>query len=295
MYKEASDLDDSLIGARVADYVIEDVIAVSFMGVIYRARQPDTGGYVAIKVLKREALDTDGPETHLFREAQALSVISHRGVIEVIQCGRLPGSRQFMVMEYLEGENLEQALAREGAMPVCRVIEIVGEILDALSAVHKAGVVHCHLKPSNVFLARQSDGTSCVKLLSFELAHFRALSDKPETPKTGFEGMLQFFGTPEYMAPEQTRGLAVTPRTDIYSLGVLTFEMLAGKLPFHSPSIVEMMRGHAFKEAPDIRDCIENIPNTLAELLASMLKKLPEERPRSADEAKQRLSQQPGL
>jgi len=283
------ELVDPIIGNRVAGYVVEETVSAGGMGVVYRARQPDIGRCVAIKVLRPEVAASEEQSNRFFKEAQALSAIRHRGVTDIIQWGRLSDRRQYIVMEYLEGENLEDVMGREGAMPVYRVLQIIGEVLDALSAAHKAGVVHRDLKPSNIFIARQSDGTQCVKLLDFGLARQVPV----DALEGGVDGKLDkasmVAGTPEYIAPEQARGLAATPRTDIYSLGVLTFEMLAGKLPFHSQSTVEMMREHAFKEAPDIRDYTENIPNTLAELLASMLKKLPEERPRSTDEVKQRL------
>jgi serine/threonine-protein kinase len=191
-------------------------------------------------------------------------------------------------MEDLEGDNLEDVMGRDGAVPVYRVISIIGEVLDALSAAHKAGVVHRDLKPSNIFIAKQSDGTQCVKLLDFGLAR-QVPVNALESEDGKLEKASTVAGTPEYIEPEQARGLAATPRTDIYSLGVLAFEMLAGKLPFQTQSTVEMMRAHAYNEAPDIRDHAENIPNTLAELLIAMLKKLPEERPRNTDEVKQRL------
>jgi serine/threonine-protein kinase len=281
---------DSLIGNRVAGYVVEETISAGGMGVVYRARQPDIGRCFAIKVLKPEIADSEEQSSRFFKEAQALSAIRHRGVTDIMQWGRLSDQRQYIVMEYLEGDNLEDVMGRDGAMPVYRVISIIGEVLDALSAAHKVGVVHRDLKPSNIFIAKQSDGTQCVKLLDFGLARQVPVNVlESEESKLSKEKASTVAGTPEYIAPEQARGLAATPRTDIYSLGVLAFEMLAGKLPFQTQSTVEMMKAHAYNEAPDIRDHAENIPNTLAELLIAMLKKLPEERPRNTDEVKQRL------
>jgi len=282
------DAADPLIGNRVAGYIVEESVSAGGMGVVYRARQPDIGRCVAIKVLRPEIAASEEQSNRFFKEAQALSAIRHRSVTDIIQWGRLSDRRQYIVMEYLEGDNLEDVMARDGAMPIYRVLSIVSDVLDALSAAHKAGVVHRDLKPSNIFIAKQSDGTQCVKLLDFGLAR-----QVPVNALEGEDGKLEkasmVAGTPEYIAPEQAKGLAATPRTDIYSLGIVAFEMLAGKLPFHSQSTVEMMKEHAYKEAPDIRDFAENIPDALAELLASMLKKLPEERPRSTDEVKQRL------
>ena len=289
---------DPLIGKRVAGYVVEGSIAGGGMGVVYRARQPEIGRCVAIKVLRPESAVSQDQSNRFFQEAQVLSAIRHRSVTDIIQWGRLADGRPYIVMEYLEGDNLEDVMGRDGPMPVYRVIEIIGEVLDALSAAHKVGVVHRDLKPSNIFIVKQSDGTQCVKLLDFGLAR--------QLPRNALDGALgdegnalaavgrpekasTVAGTPEYIAPEQARGLAATPRTDIYSLGILTFEMLAGRLPFLAQSTVEMMKAHTEMEPPDIRELAENIPNTLAELLTSMLKKLPEERPRSTDEVKQRL------
>ena len=265
-------------GVVIGDgYRIEAFIRRSGVGEVWAARHVKfEDRRFAIKVLRPRIL---GKQTSGFdEEAQFCKAIRHRGIVDIIQWGRLDGIFPYVIMEYLEGENLEDVMERDGAMPVHRVLGLADGILDVLSAVHKAGVVHCDLKPSNLFIARQRDGTECIKLLDFSQA--RRIEDSHHG---------ELVGTPEYMAPEQAEGLASTPRSDIYTLGVLLFEMLAGRFPFNTKSTLGLIRARVFIDALDIRGCAENIPDALAELLAAMLKRLPEERPQSADEVKQRL------
>src|SRR6185503_3581446 len=147
---------DPLIGQRLGDFVVEQPMAAGGMGVVYRAKHPLIGRLAAIKVLKPE-FATDREQTDRFlKEAQALSAIKHRGIVEIIGFGNTPDGRQYMTTEFLDGESLEAVIAREAHMPALRVLGLVDEILHALSAAHKSQVVHRDLKPSNVFLAVQS-------------------------------------------------------------------------------------------------------------------------------------------
>jgi|GEM_PF-1030009 len=306
--KEEDEAADLLIGERVAGYVIEGIIAKGGMGIVYRARHPQLNKHFAVKVLRPEFAKSEEQIARFEKEAKALSAIRHRGVLDVLDWGRLTDKRHYMVMEYLEGESLEETLLREKRLSPYRSLEIVDEVLDALSATHKVGVVHRDLKPSNIFIAKQSNGTQYVKILDFGLAkqtppmHLKenatekereawekAFMEKAAMERVSPEKASVVAGTPEYIAPEQARGLAASPRTDIYSLGVVMFEMLSGELPFRAQSTIEMMREHAYTEAPDINSRVDNIPNSLGELLMSMLKKSPEDRPRSIDEMKQRI------
>src|SRR5205823_3450340 len=129
----------------------------------------------------------------------------------------LPDGRQYMVMEFLDGETLEAVMQREGALTPARALAIVEELLDALSAAHKVGVVHRDLKPANVYIALQSNGSRYVKLVDFGLARRASVADL----NRGSGKASVMAGTPEYFSPEQARGLAATPRTDLYCLGVM--------------------------------------------------------------------------
>jgi len=222
-----------------------------------------------------------------YEEVQFCRAIRHRGIVEIVEWGRLSDDRSYMVMECLEGESLGDLMKREGAMPLHRVLGLVDGILDVLSAVHKAGVLHRNLKPPHIFIARQSDGTEYIKLLDFGQAIPVPAAPNSQDSQRG--NVLMMSGTPPYIAPEQVKSFPSTPMTDIYALGVLIFKMLTGKLPFDSKSTIGMMRARLYVEPIDIRCYAKGIPDALAGLLNTMLKRLPEERPPSVDEVKQRL------
>ncbi|MCL2627041.1 MAG: protein kinase [Cystobacterineae bacterium] len=290
---------DPLIGLPVGNYVIEKYVAGGGMGIVYYAQHRSMNRPAAIKVLRPEMADSPEQVARFEREAAVLSSIRHQGVTNIIDWGRLPDGRHYMTMEYLDGNSLEEVLAQEKrntpGMPVFRVLEIADEILDALQAAHKVNVIHRDLKPSNIYIVKQSDGTECIKLLDFGLAKENPVNALQPSTNAGTEkvGALDkasvVAGTPEYIAPEQAKGLAASTRTDIYSLGVVLFEMLSGDLPFRAANATAMMRAHAYEEAPDISKLVDGLPNSLAELLIAMLKKKPEDRPRNVDDVKQRL------
>ncbi len=280
---------DPLIGQRLGDFVVEQPLAAGGMGVVYRAKHPLIGRLAAIKVLKPEfATDTEQTDRFL-KEAQALSAIKHRGIIDIIGFGNTPDGRQYMTTEFLDGEPLDAVVQREAPMPPLRVLGLVDEILQALSAAHKSGVVHRDLKPSNVFLAVQSTGERIVKVLDFGLA-----KQSPVTLAQVTDGVLAkaslVAGTPEYIAPEQARGFAPTPRTDLYCLGVMMFEMLSGTLPFKAVGVVDMLKKHVYEAPPKLSDRVSNLPEALYELVAAMLEKDPEKRPGSAELVRQQVN-----
>src|SRR5581483_9125550 len=167
------------------------------------------------------------------------------------------------------------------------VLGLVDEVLNALSAAHKSQVVHRDLKPSNVFLATQSTGERIVKLLDFGLA-----KQSPVTLANVQDGALSakaslVAGTPEYIAPEQARGFAATPGTDLYVVGVMMFEMLSGTLPFKADTIIEMLKKHVYEPAPRLSGRVSNLPDPLVDLVMGMLEKDPERRPASAELVRQ--------
>jgi serine/threonine protein kinase len=281
------DAPDPLVGQRLGDFVVEAPLASGGMGVVYRARHPLIGRQAAIKVLRPEfAADAENTDRFL-KEAQALAAIKHRGIIEIIGFGNTSDGRQYMATEFLDGESLERVIARESPMTPMRVLGLVDEVLNALSAAHKSQVVHRDLKPSNVFLATQSTGERIVKLLDFGLA-----KQSPVTLANVQDGALSakaslVAGTPEYIAPEQARGFAATPRTDLYCVGVMMFEMLSGTLPFKADTIVEMLKKHVYEPAPRLSGRVSNLPDALVDLVMGMLEKDPERRPASAELVRQ--------
>jgi serine/threonine protein kinase len=275
---------DALIGATLGNYVVKHWIGAGGMGVVYLAEQPDIGKAVAIKVLKVDVAASADHLKHLVQEARTVNAIRHRGIIDIFGFGTAPDGRQYIVMEYLEGEPLDAHLARNKRLTSLQVLEILDEVLSALGAAHRAGVVHRDLKPGNIFLARQSDGARYIKVLDFGLAK------KAERPYGSAEQThYRPAGTPEYMAPEQARGARVGPRTDLYSVGIVAFELLAGQIPFDAPSLVEILIKHVQSPPPHVRDLEPSVPPELDQLIQDLLSKNPADRPQSAEEVRRRL------
>ncbi len=276
---------DPLIGQKLGDYVVEAKIAQGGMGFVYRAMQPLIRRPVAIKVLRPEWASNPEQATRFLNEAQALSAIKHESIIDIISFGHLPDGRQYMVMEYLEGAPLEHVLARLGRLEVSEALWLSEAVLGALEAAHSVGVLHRDLKPSNVFIARQTNGGLAVKLLDFGLAKVSLL----ETTSRPFPKASMVGGTPEYLSPEQARGLVASPRSDLYAFGVMLFEMLSGRLPFRRETVTATMEAQVREAPPSLAALLPTLPERATQLVTQLLEKEEARRPASALEARQAL------
>ena len=295
MEKRDAKADGSrLEGRTVAErYQVLEKIGQGGMGEIYRARHLLIDKLVAIKVLHP---NRGGRRTALKRfqqEARAAASIGNLHIVDVTDYGFINDEEAFLVMEYLEGESLAEAIAREGAMPVERVVAIASQILDALVAAHEAGIVHRDLKSANVFLARSS-GDDLVKLLDFgiskifpvEQAEAAEGSEVGQSP-TWITDTGIMVGTPHYMAPEQAEeSRGVDHRADLYSLGVILYEMLTGELPFGGGNIWNVLLKHASEEPspPRKRRPDLTIPRDLERLVLRAMSKNPDDRFPSAQQ-----------
>ncbi|MCY1081196.1 serine/threonine-protein kinase [Archangium lansingense] len=275
---ERTVLRDPLIGAQLGEYVIRERVGEGGMGIVYRGEQPLIGKQVAVKVLRSEVGEKSHHVERLLAEARAVNAIRHRGIIDIFSFGRTPDGRQYFVMEYLEGSALDAHLAEHGLLPLREVLRISNELLDALAAAHKAGVIHRDLKPNNLFLVRQPGGGTYVKVLDFGLAK-QTSSSYGNTPQTQ-QGLVM--GTPEYMAPEQACAQPVSPKTDLYAFGVMLFQMLTGQLPFTARSSMELLIQHVTQPPPSPLTLRPELFPELAELTLKLLAKAPEERPAMA-------------
>lgn len=215
-------------------YRLDRLIGRGGMGAVYRARDVRLDRDVAIKVVRAELLDDPEARTRFHREAQIVARLQHPGIVSVFDYGTLPDGAAFLVMELVRGEDLRRVLRRDGALPVSRVLSLVGAICAAVQAAHREGVLHRDLKPENILLL---DGDAAVKVLDFRVA--KVLSDRvnEETALGTMTVTGVALGTPAYMAPEQLRGQPVDARTDVFSLGVIAYEMLTGELPFGRASL----------------------------------------------------------
>ncbi|MFL5345291.1 MAG: protein kinase domain-containing protein [Hyalangium sp.] len=277
---------DQLIGMKLGEYELRSRIGVGGMGFVYDGIQPLIGKRVAVKVLRPELAQAPEQVARLLAEARAVNAIRHRGIIDIFGFGQVPDGRQYIVMEFLDGQPLDAYLAEKQRLPPTEALSILDEVLAALGAAHGAGVVHRDLKPSNIFLVREPGGTRYVKLLDFGLAKQGQSGAAARTAQTRTDMVV---GTPEYMAPEQARGQAVGPMTDLYAMGVVTFEMVTGRLPFIGTSPVDLLMKHVDARPPRPSEFVPELPPALDAFILQMLTKDPEARPSSADALRQQL------
>jgi len=239
----------SLIGTDVdnGEYRIVERIGAGGMGSVYKAQQPSMNRMVAIKVLHQKFSDRHDLVARFRREARAMSQLSHPNTARVYKFGELPDGSSYFVMDYMEGKNLATTVREQGPMKVERAINIMVQVCGALDEAHRAGIVHRDLKPENVFLTNQGGTPDFPKVLDFGLAKVSERQMGRGSMMLTQQGMV--FGTPEFMSPEQTQGETLDRRSDIYSLGLILYELLTGKLPFDAKKPVDVMKAHV-KDPP---------------------------------------------
>ena len=259
---------------------IEREIGTGGMGTVYLATHLGLERPVAVKIIRREfAGDADVADRFL-REARTMAKLRHQHAAMIFDAGNLPDGRHFIVMEFVEGETLSQALAREGRFSATRAVEIATQICDVLEEAHRLGVVHRDLKPSNILLGKRG-----VCVLDFGVAKVLA-SSAESTATHASTGSGQLIGTPRYMSPEQCLGQRVGARSDLYSLGVLLYEMLAGRPPFVDPLQSALLIKQATAAAPPLPKLRPDVGRPLALAVHTLLAKRPDDRPRTAAVAK---------
>lgn len=249
--------------------MLESRLGVGGMGVVYKAVQPMIGKHVAIKVLRPDVVPDPRDLDRLLEEARVVAAIKHRGIINIFGAGTLEDGRQYLIMELLEGESLEQLMAREGQVAAGDAVAILEQTLSALAAAHAAGIVHRDLKPANVFLVKEGPQVY-VKLLDFGLARRTS------------QNVTRIAGTPDYISPEHARGRPAGPPADLYAFGVLCFHVLTGQLPFSGNTPMEVMEKHVHQPPPIPKDLNPAIPRAMSELILKLLAKEPGERPDAA-------------
>ncbi|MSP24829.1 MAG: serine/threonine protein kinase [Myxococcales bacterium] len=257
---------DPLVGTLIGDrYVVDRVLGEGGMGRVYLAHHKVIERRVAIKVLHPELAKDREAVSRFVREAKSASSIGNPHIVDILDFGELPDGTTYFVMEHLEGQPLSSLLEEQGALPPVAVCEIALQICDGLAAAHDKEIVHRDLKPDNVVLRPQGNGYF-VKILDFGIAK---VAGKDGSTKLTMAGAV--FGTPHYMSPEQAAGGTLDQRSDIYSLGVMLYEMTSGEMPFNADNFMGILTQHLYKPPPLFRT-LPNVPNCPPGLEAVILK-----------------------
>jgi len=277
---------DPYVGREIlsGQFKVLERIGSGGMGAVYKAHQPSMDRYVAVKILHSKFTKRKDLVSRFRREARAMSHLTHPNTAKVFLYGQLEDEACYIVMEYLEGKNLGQVVRHEGPMKPERAIAVLIQACGALEEAHQKGIVHRDLKPENIFLCAQGGLEDFAKVLDFGLAKVTEREMQPGSLILTQEGMV--FGTPEFMSPEQAQGKTLDARSDVYSLAVILYELLTGKLPFDARTPMEYIGLHVQAEPIplEVRAPDRSFPTGLQEVLDKALAKKPEERFQSAAE-----------
>ena len=272
--------DESLLGRVLDDrYELMDVVGSGGMGVVYRARQRYLDRDVALKVLRRDLLIQGDSVSRFMIEAKAASALKSPHTVTIHDFGLTDDGLFYFTMELLEGESLSDLLAREGPLPPRQAVNVVTQVCKSLAEAHERKIWHRDLKPENIFITRDQDGQDFVKVLDFGIAKVESSGER--VTATGV-----VCGTPQYLSPDQARGQPADHRTDIYSLGIVLYEMLAGSPPFDGETPVEIVMLHINEPPSPLaeRDPPVVVSDELEKALRWALQKSPADRPDSVAE-----------
>lgn len=266
--------EEQLAGAMLGNrYRVLRLVANGGMGLIYEAEHTTLGRRVAIKVLKSALARDEANVVRFIQEAKAASSIQHPNVVSPLDFDRTPNGSVFFSMELLQGEDLAARLARDRILPLDTVQDIALQIVRGLAAAHAKGVIHRDMKPANIFLTPRFDGGQEVKLLDFGIAKVRGpISSRSIT------GQGSVFGTARYMSPEQASGLEADPRSDVYAVGIVLYEMLTGTVPFDSDNFMQVAKAHMSEPVPPISSLAPGIPDGVCEMVMRAIAKSPDDR-----------------
>lgn len=282
---------DPFIGMRILDqYSVETKLGEGGMGAVYLAEQTGLGRKVAIKFLKPEVGQSADMVARFIREARSVSRLDHPNIVKVYNFGECGDSRLYLAMEYVAGIPLKKMIADSAPLDLETVCTIGVQLADALAFAHQEQVVHRDLKPENILLVN-INGRWIPKILDFGIA--KVLDPASAENDAGLTRDNRVYGTPNYMSPEQARGVAVDHRTDIYALGVMLYEMLAGQRPIQASSAMGMLIALAADAPKPLAEAVATpLPPPLVAIIMQMLAKDPAARPESMWQVRQVLEQQ---
>jgi eukaryotic-like serine/threonine-protein kinase len=295
--------DDPMVGRTLEGrYTILARLGAGSMGTVYRAKQHAMGREVAIKILRGDRAIDDSAKARFMREARANSLLASPNTVTVFDFGQSENGEFYLAMELLEGESLGQRLQRVGRLPPALAVDAARQALRSLAEAHAKGIIHRDLKPDNIFFARvltgsmrppAADGTGgvaseahdeLVKVLDFGIAKM-VNADEPQPMGVVETQAGTVFGTPRYMSPEQAQGKPLDARSDLYSLGVMVYQMLAGRPPFTDNDAVVVMARHikSVPKRPNEANPEASVPKELEDIVMRALAKSPDDRPATAE------------
>lgn len=269
----------SPIGSVLFGYKVVREVGRGGMGVVYEAVHESIGQRAAVKVLDSSLHQDPKAAEHLLAEARAASAVVHSGVVKIFNGGQLESGEPYLIMEFIEGESLQKRLARlhdeQVRMPLAEALRIGADIADVLAAVHQRNIVHRDLKPGNVLLSREEGALSGerIRVVDFGIAKLT------ESESSGTTTQGKFIGTALYASPEQCGGEGTLgPPSDVYSLGVMLYELISGKPPFNGPTMA-LLGMHMMKVPPSLREAMPECPAAVHAVVHQMLEKKPDARP----------------
>lgn len=275
---------DPLVGQTLdGKYQLVERLGKGGMGTVYRATHLLIDRAVAIKVLNPHFVEDEEAQERFRREARAAGRLQHQNVAAVTDFGRTEDGLVYIVMELLEGRSLRDVLSREAPLDAARAVSLMLQISAAVAAAHEARVIHRDLKPGNIFVVQRKHAPPVVKVLDFGIAKLAAdaLEEDEEDQQT-LTKVGVMIGTPRYMSPEQCDGGKLTPASDVYSLGIILYEMLTGTTPFSGSSPLAIAMKHSTETPRPPREFVSSIPAPLEEIVLHALEKMPDNRPQDA-------------
>ena len=256
----------------IGNYEVVSELGRGGMGVVYKAREESLNRFVAIKMLGNQLVDDESIALRFMREARAVADLNHPNVVQVFRVDRHE-DQPYFVMEYVEGDSLKQLIRRENKLQPMRALQILKEVGNGLAAAHDKGVIHRDIKPENIMLTKYGG----VKVVDFGIARVEEQGTRLTSTGMGL-------GTPSYISPEVCLSQDVDQRSDIFSMGVVLFEMLTGDIPFKSDSPFEMMTKVVEAKIPNIKELNPNVDDGLKQILAKMIAKRPNLRYQNCNE-----------
>ena len=275
-HSEPKKITDPFIGKNIEKYKVLSKLGEGGMGIVYEAEHIHIGKKVALKILREDYTQKQDVVERFKQEARSATIIGHPNIIDVTDFGYTYDGRVFFVMEYLDGDDMATVLENNRILPCKRVVRIIKQVCDALQAAHDKHIIHRDMKPENIFIQHAGTEEEKVKILDFGIAKMSVLEGGGrKLTKTGV-----VFGTPEYMSPEQAAGKPVDHRIDIYAVGVILYEMLAGAVPFTGDTFMSILSKHIFESVPPLREMNPNldIPEPLERIIYKCLEKEAENR-----------------